>query len=185
MPTGLFSHAFLRPDRILFLSNNSLRPSFFTTTGRTSSICSYVVNLLLHLRHSLLRRIELPSLPSLESTTLSSRCPQNGHFIITRNQYTGNLLHKSPTAFRTSLYTPSFPMLLRTVSINSAILSISPSFIPLVVTAGVPILTPLVTIGGLSSKGTAFLFSVIPEASRAVSASLPVMPLFLRSTNIR
>ena len=56
---------------------------------------------------------------------------------------------------------------------------------PLVVTVGVPTLIPLVIIGGLSSKGTAFLFTVIPDKSRAASASLPVISLFRKSTSMR
>ena len=37
---------------------------------------------------------------------------------------------------------------------------------------------PLATAGGFSSYGTAFLLTIMPAASRAASASFPVMPLF-------
>jgi hypothetical protein len=37
--------------------------------------------------------------------------------------------------------------------------------------AGVPTRIPLVIMGGCVSNGTAFLFTVIPESSRAFSAS--------------
>jgi hypothetical protein len=42
---------------------------------------SYVVNRLLHLKHSRLRRIDSASLLSRESTTLSFANPQKGHFM--------------------------------------------------------------------------------------------------------
>src|SRR5882724_13019841 len=42
---------------------------------------SYVVKRLLHFRHSRRRRMESASLLSRESTTLSLRNPQKGHFI--------------------------------------------------------------------------------------------------------
>ena len=61
----------------------------------------------------------------------------------------------------------------------------SSSFIPLDVTAGVPILTPLVTNGLAVSKGTVFLLTVIPTSSSMCSASLPVTSLFLKSMSIR
>ena len=47
---------------------------------------------------------------------------------------------------------------------------------PRVVTAGVPMRTPLVTIGPLVSNGMPFLFTVIPARSSASWASLPVTP---------
>ena len=55
----------------------------------------------------------------------------------------------------------SLSKFLSTVSIKSTILSISFSFIPLVVIAGVPILTPEGSHGFLESFGIAFLFRVI------------------------
>src|ERR687891_239803 len=55
---------------------------------------SYEVNLRSHRRHSLLRRIASPSRDSRESTTLSSRYPQNGHFILVR-PFLGIHLEKS------------------------------------------------------------------------------------------
>jgi hypothetical protein len=53
---------------------------------------------------------------------------------------------------------------------------------PLVVTAGVPILIPLVTTGGLGSKGMVFLFTEIPALHKACSASFPLIPCGERST---
>jgi len=62
---------------------------------------------------------------------------------------------------------------------------ISFSFIPLDVTAGVPIRIPLVINGLWVSNGTAFLFTVIPDLSSAVSKFLPVIFFELRSTKKR
>src|SRR5262249_55480898 len=56
---------------------------------------------------------------------------------------------------------------------------------PRVETMGVPNRIPLAIAGGFSSYGTAFLFTMMPAASSAASASLPVMPLFVRFTNMR
>ena len=56
---------------------------------------------------------------------------------------------------------------------KSAIWVISGSPIPRVVTAGVPIRIPEVTIGLRGSKGTMFLLTVIPARSSALSANLP------------
>jgi len=47
----------------------------------------------------------------------------------------------------------------RTSAIQRAICRISGSFIPRVVTAGVPTRMPLATAGGLASKGMAFLLT--------------------------
>ena len=66
-----------------------------------------------------------------------------------------------------------------------AICCISGSLIPRVVTAGVPIRMPLVTKGDWVSFGTVFLFTVIPAASSAFSATLPVTSLLRRSTSMR
>ena len=54
--------------------------------------------------------------------------------------------------------------------------AISGSFMPRVVTAGVPMRMPLVTIGPLVSNGMPFLLTVIHARSSASCASLPVMP---------
>ncbi len=78
---GLFSHAYFNPLHILIRLKGSLLPSFLMTKGSASSALSLVVNLFRQLRHSLLRRIVSLSLPSRESTTLLSKCPQKGHFI--------------------------------------------------------------------------------------------------------
>src|SRR6185503_7446427 len=80
--TGRFSQARNKPAITLLRSKVSRRPSFFTTMYGISSIRSYDVNLRSHRRHSLLRRIASPSRDSRESTTLSSRYAQNGHFIL-------------------------------------------------------------------------------------------------------
>src|SRR6476659_4245127 len=77
---GLFSQALVMPDRIFRRSNDSRRPSFFTTIGRLSSTRSYVVYRRLQERHSRRRRMTWPSLAIRESTTLSSRSSQKGHF---------------------------------------------------------------------------------------------------------
>jgi hypothetical protein len=69
--------------------------------------------------------------------------------------------------------------------IRSATDSISGSRSPRVVTAGVPIRSPLATIGGLVSNGIVFLLTVIPAFSRAFSASLPVTPLEKTSSRNR
>ena len=53
---------------------------------------------------------------------------------------------------------------------------ISPSCIPRVVRAGVPMRMPEATMGLLVSKGIVFLLTVIPATSRAFSATLPVIP---------
>ena len=58
---------------------------------------------------------------------------------------------------------------------KSATCSISASLNPRVVDAGVPMRSPLVTIGGRGSFGTAFLFTVMLARPSAASASLPVM----------
>ena len=56
---------------------------------------------------------------------------------------------------------------------------------PLVVTAAVPSLIPLVVNGFSGSFGIAFLLHVILTVSRSFSVALPVTPLLLKSTSIR
>ena len=56
---------------------------------------------------------------------------------------------------------------------------------PLVVTAAVPSLIPLVTNGEAGSLGIVFLLHVMLAASRSFSTSLPVFPLLKRLTSIR
>ena len=68
--------------------------------------------------------------------------------------------------------------------INRTIRTISSLPIPRVVIAGVPIRIPLVINGLRSSKGTIFLFTVIPAFSKAFSADFPVTFLFDRSISI-
>src|SRR5262245_38731777 len=85
--TGRFSQARSNPAITLLRSKVSRRPSFLTTIYGISSIRSYDVNLLSHRRHSLRRRMASPSRDSRESTTLSSRYEQNGHFIAVEPQH--------------------------------------------------------------------------------------------------
>ena len=69
--------------------------------------------------------------------------------------------------------------------IASAICTISSSFNPLDVTAGVPRRRPLVTNGDCGSLGTVFLLHVICTESNNFSMSFPVSPILRRSTSIR
>ena len=64
-------------------------------------------------------------------------------------------------------------------------MSISFSAMPRVVMAGVPMRTPLATIGGFWSNGMAFLFTVMAALPSAASATLPVRPFENTSTSIR
>ena len=73
---GLFSHAFFSPLRIFPLSKTSLRPSFFTTSGRPSSKHLRSGEPLGAFRHSLRLRIASISLLILDSITLLSTNPQ-------------------------------------------------------------------------------------------------------------
>ena len=68
---------------------------------------------------------------------------------------------------------------------NSATVSISASAMPRVVSAGVPSRMPLATIGGCSSNGMAFLFTVMPARPRAASQTVPVRPRENTSTRSR
>ena len=72
-----------------------------------------------------------------------------------------------------------------TVLIQPAMSSISGSFMPLVVTAGVPRRMPEGSNGERASNGTVFLLSVMPTRSNAAWACLPGTPLFVRSTSNR
>ena len=56
---------------------------------------------------------------------------------------------------------------------------------PLEVTAAVPSLTPLVTLGDWGSFGIVFLLQVMFASSSRASISLPVIPVLTRSTSIR
>src|SRR5437016_10754847 len=80
--TGRFSQARNNPAITLLRSKVSRRPSFLITMYGISSIRSYEVKRRSHFKHSRRRRIASPSRDSRESTTLSSRKPQNGHFMI-------------------------------------------------------------------------------------------------------
>jgi len=55
---------------------------------------------------------------------------------------------------------------------------------PRVVMAGLPMRTPLATIGGFLSKGIAFLLTVMPALPSAASAAFPVRPFENTSTSI-
>src|SRR3989344_1102719 len=80
---GRFSNAFSIPLASFSLMNFSLLPSFFITYNSLCSIFSYVVNLFLHLRHSLL--LLIPKGEALLSVTFDSLCAQKGQFIIFNN----------------------------------------------------------------------------------------------------
>jgi hypothetical protein len=69
--------------------------------------------------------------------------------------------------------------------IQATIFLISSSFIPLVVRAGVPNLTPEGFIGGLGSLGIVDLLTDIPILSKIISASFPLTPLLVISTTIK
>src|SRR5437763_243315 len=79
--TGRFSQARNSPAMTLLRSKASRRPSFLITMYGISSMRSYDVKRRSHFKHSRRRRIASPSRDSRESTTLSSRKPQKGHFI--------------------------------------------------------------------------------------------------------
>src|SRR5947209_3087963 len=98
---------------------------------------------------------------------------------------TGNFPHKARMRERTSRRTVWSCGCERTLSMASAISSISFSRMPRVVTIGVPSLMPLAMAGGFSSNGIAFLLTVMPASSSAASASLPVIPFVVTSTSIR
>jgi hypothetical protein len=63
--------------------------------------------------------------------------------------------------------------------------SISASFIPRVVTAGVPMRMPEAIAGLFGSYGIVFLFTVMPTTSSAFSATFPVSPSGRTSTSMR
>ncbi len=103
-------------------------------------------------------------------------------FLIIYYSYNGNLEHNFNTL---SFSSPLSFLSSKAKFIISAISFISSSFIPRVVTAGVPIHTPLVTNGLSGSKGIVFLLAVIPISSSMASAFFPVNPLLLTSISIR
>ena len=70
-------------------------------------------------------------------------------------------------------------------AMQSAMIFISSTPMPRVVTAGVPRRTPLVTKGLRFSPGTVFLLAVMWTSSRLCSSSLPVMFSSVRSTSSR
>ena len=70
-------------------------------------------------------------------------------------------------------------------AMHSAIVTMSASFMPLDVTAGVPNLKPLVMNGDCLSNGIAFLLAVMCARSSKASTSLPVLPVSDKSTSMR
>ncbi len=99
--------------------------------------------------------------------------------------YSGNFWHRASTSARTMPSARSSSGVFKARVMNSAIVFISAAFMPRVVTAGVPMRTPLATIGGFWSNGIAFLLTVMPALPSADSATLPVMPFEKTSTSIR
>src|SRR5947209_6512475 len=98
---------------------------------------------------------------------------------------TGNFPHKARMRERTRRRTVWSCGFDRTLSMASAISSISFSRMPRVVTIGVPSRMPLAMAGGFSPNGIAFLLTVMPASSSAASASLPVIPFVVTPTSIR
>ncbi|NDH37938.1 MAG: sigma-70 family RNA polymerase sigma factor [Actinobacteria bacterium] len=70
-------------------------------------------------------------------------------------------------------------------AIREAIIGISATPIPWVVTAGVPTRIPLVTAGVSGSYGMAFLFKVIPDLPHRSSATFPFIPVLRISISAR
>src|SRR5512139_2341693 len=89
--------------------------------------------------------------------------------------YIGNLSQRFLTFLALAAIASGALLLFITEDISSAISTISAFPIPRVVMHGVPRRIPLVTAGGLSSYGMAFLLTVMPALSRASSASFPVI----------
>src|SRR5690606_14620158 len=95
---------------------------------------------------------------------------------VNRSGYSGKDDPSSTTFRLTETCTGSLSISSKTSAMSCPISTISASFIPLVVTAGVPIRMPLVTSGGCWSNGIVFLLTVIRAFSSACSACLPVIP---------
>src|SRR5207249_4334075 len=98
---------------------------------------------------------------------------------------TGKRRVRSRTSAATSFATVSSPFACRIRPMSAPMRSISASFIPRVVTAGVPMRMPDAIPGFWGSYGMVFLFTVIPTASSAFSACLPVRFSGRTSTSIR
>ena len=98
---------------------------------------------------------------------------------------TGKPRHISLTSSFTWAWSALSSMFDMTLSIHCAMRSISGSFIPLVVIAGVPSLIPEGSNGDRGSPGTVFLLRVIPTSSRASWACFPGTFLFVRSMSSR
>src|SRR5579871_685804 len=102
-----------------------------------------------------------------------------------RSAYSGNASHMLSTCLRMLARAAASVRLCNASAIQCPICRISASFMPRVVSAGVPMRIPLGFSGGLVSNGIAFLFTVMPAWSSAFSASLPSMPFEKTSTSIR
>src|SRR5438876_1045405 len=98
---------------------------------------------------------------------------------------TGKRRVRSRTSAATSFATVSSPFACRIRPMSAPIRSISASRMPRVVTAGVPMRMPDAIAGLFGSYGIVFLFTVIPTASSAFSATLPVRPSGRTSTSMR
>src|SRR5438132_1511892 len=97
----------------------------------------------------------------------------------------GNLRVSSRTLSRTRFSADSSVRFCSASAIRSEISSISSSFMPRVVTAGVPTRMPPGLKGELLSNGIAFLFTVMPARSSVSCASLPFKSFGRRSTSMR
>ena len=93
----------------------------------------------------------------------------------------GNFFLKLGEAFRIRAYLVTYVQGQRTRNEFSHLFHVF-SFMPRVVTAGVPMRMPEGFMGEPVSNGMAFLFTVMPTRSRASCASAPLMPLLRRST---
>src|SRR5215469_5324725 len=100
--------------------------------------------------------------------------PGNGYFEV-----------RALTCWRTLSRAVASPLELSASSMRSAISIISSSFIPRVVTAGVPTLIPPPFTTDSVSNGIEFLFTVIPARSNVSCACRPFKPLGRRSTSIK
>ena len=100
-----------------------------------------------------------------------------------RYTYMGNFWQISATVALTSSAVPSKSLAVSAMQWAIRFISSAPR--PRVVTAAVPILTPLVTEGFWGSPGMAFLFSVMWLASQRYCSSAPVMFMGRRSASIR
>src|SRR5713101_750668 len=102
--------------------------------------------------------------------------------------YGGNFEHSAATCDLTSAATsakPGWPIERTTRPMKRAMSAISGSFIPCVVTAGVPKRRPLPMYGFSGSNGTVLRLQVMPASSSASCAGLPFTPKGRTSARIR